>query len=181
MKRLLFLATVFLLCAASGCGPGPSSTPSTPIELTSATFGAQEAIPSRYTCDGNDISPPLAWSDPPRGTQSLALITDDPDAPAGTWVHWVVYNMPAASRALAEARPPDDELPGGGQHGQNSWRRLGYGGPCPPSGTHRYVFKLYALDTLLGLEAGATKKELLEAMEGHILAEGQLTGTYTRQ
>jgi Raf kinase inhibitor-like YbhB/YbcL family protein len=106
---------------------------------------------------------------------------DDPDAPAGTWVHWVLYNLPLENRTLSQAVPPDDELPGGGRHGQNSWRRVGYGGPCPPSGTHRYFFKLYALDAVLDLDAGATKKEVSQAMEGHILAQGQLMGTYSRQ
>jgi Raf kinase inhibitor-like YbhB/YbcL family protein len=106
---------------------------------------------------------------------------DDPDASAGTWVHWVLYNLPAERRALPEAVPSDGDLPDGGRHGENNWRRLGYGGPCPPSGTHRYFFRLYALDVALDLDAGATKKELLQAMEGHVLAEGQLMGTYTRQ
>jgi hypothetical protein len=187
MKGLLFLSTVFLLCAASGCGPGPSPSPAAPagtsalLALTSAAFGAEEAIPARHTCDGEDLSPPLAWGDPPAGTQSLALVMDDPGAPVGTWVHWVLFNLPAESRTLPEAVPPERALPDGGQHGQNSWRRPGYGGPCPPSGTHRYFFKLYALDIVLELEAGATKKALSQAMEGHILAEGQLMGTYTRQ
>jgi Raf kinase inhibitor-like YbhB/YbcL family protein len=191
MKTLfpLFVCAAFLLLAASGCGRGPSPTApsaapegtSQPLELTSAAFGSGEAIPAKYTCDGEDISPPLAWGDPPQGTGSFALIMDDPDAPAGTWVHWVLYDLPAESRTLPEASPPDGDLPDGGQHGGNSWRRLGYGGPCPPSGTHRYFFRLYALDVVLDLDAGATKKELSQAMEGHVLAEGQLMGTYTRQ
>jgi len=188
MKRLfpLFVCAAFFLFAASGCGQGPSATPaapggtSQPLELTSAAFGSGEAIPARYTCDGEDISPPLAWGDSPPGTGSFALIMDDPDAPAGTWVHWVLYNLPAEGRSLSEAVPSDGDLPDGGRHGQNNWRRLGYGGPCPPSGTHRYFFKLYALDVTLDLDAGATQKELSQAMEGHILAEGQLMGTYTR-
>jgi len=151
------------------------------FELTSTAFGAGESIPSLYTCDEQDISPPLAWSDPPTDTQSLALICDDPDAPMGTWVHWVLYNLPAEARALPKDVPPDAERPDGSRHGQNSWRRLGYGGPCPPGGTHRYFFKLYALDSALDLKSGASKKKLLQAMEGHILAQTELMGTYRRQ
>jgi len=152
-----------------------------PFELTSTAFAPGEPIPRKYSCDGEDISPPLQWSDPPQGTQSLALIADDPDAPLGTWVHWVLYNLPAEARALPEAVPPDAELPDGSRHGQNSWRRLDYGGPCPPSGTHRYVFKLYALDMVLDLKAGASKKQVLKAMEGHILAQAEVMGVYSRR
>jgi len=152
-----------------------------PFELTSTTFAPGEPIPRQYTCDGDDISPPLQWNDPHEGAQSFALICDDPDAPGGTWVHWVLYNLPAGTRGLPEAVPPDGDLPDGGRHGKNSWRRLGYGGPCPPSGTHRYFFKLYALDTVLDLDAGASKEQLLQALEGHILAQAELMGTYTRQ
>ncbi len=151
------------------------------FELTSTAFATGEPIPRKYTCDGDDISPPLQWSDPPQGTQSFALISDDPDAPMGTWVHWVLYNLPAETRALPEAVPLDADLPDGSRHGQNSWRWLGYGGPCPPGGTHRYFFKLYALDTALDLTAGASKEQLLQAMEGHILAQAEIMGVYTRQ
>jgi len=151
-----------------------------PFELTSTAFASGEPIPLKYTCDGQDISPPLQWGDPPQNTQSFALIADDPDAPVGTWVHWVLYNLPAETRALPEAVPPDAELPDGSRHGQNSWQRLDYGGPCPPSGTHRYFFKLYALDTVLDLDAGAGKKQVLRAMEGHILAQAEVMGVYTR-
>lgn len=152
-----------------------------PFELTSPVFAHGESIPRKYTCDGQDISPPLRWGDPPQGTQSLALIADDPDAPIGTWVHWVLYNLPAEARGLPEAVPPDADLPDGSHHGRNSWRRLGYGGPCPPSGTHRYFFKLYALDTVLDLAASASKKQLLRAMEGHVLAQAELMGGYARR
>jgi Raf kinase inhibitor-like YbhB/YbcL family protein len=151
------------------------------FELTSSAFAAGEAIPRRYTCDGDDISPPLAWGDPPAGTQGFALISDDPDAPVGIWVHWVLFNLPADARALPEAVPADADLADGSRHGNSSWRRPGYGGPCPPSGTHRYFFKLYALDTVLDLKAGSSKEELLKAMEGHILAETELMGTYSRK
>lgn len=152
-----------------------------PFQLTSSAFGAGDPIPRKYTCDDHDISPPLEWSDPPQGTQSFALIADDPDAPVGTWVHWLLYNLPAATCALAEAVPPDAELTDGSRHGRNSWGRPSYGGPCPPGGTHRYFFKLYALDTEPELAAGASKEELLQAMEGHILATTETMGTYTRQ
>ncbi len=150
------------------------------FELTSTAFAAGQPIPRQYTCDGENVSPPLQWSDPPQGTQSLALNCDDPDAPAGTWVHWVLYNLPAKTRTLAEAIPATADLPDGSRHGKNGWGRLGYGGPCPPSGTHRYFFKLYALDTVLGLASGADKNQLLQAMQGHILAQTELMGTYKR-
>jgi Raf kinase inhibitor-like YbhB/YbcL family protein len=151
------------------------------FELISTALAHGESIPRRYTCDGEDISPPLQWSDPPAGTQSFALTFDDPDAPAGTWTHWALYNIPADASALPEGVPADAELPDGSLNGENSWRRMGYGGPCPPGGTHRYVFHLYALDTALDLEAGAGEKQLLQAMEGHILAQAELMGPYTRQ
>lgn len=150
------------------------------FELTSPAFTSGGAIPRQYTCDGKNISPPLQWNDPPSDTQSFALIADDPDAPMGTWVHWVFFNLPASTRALPEAVPPEAELSDESRHGRNSWRRLGYGGPCPPSGTHRYFFKLYALDTVLTLSAGASKEQLLQAMKGHILMQTELMGVYTR-
>jgi Raf kinase inhibitor-like YbhB/YbcL family protein len=151
------------------------------IQLTSPAFQDGQAIPQKYSCDGRNISPPLQWANVPAGTASLALIMDDPDAPRGTWVHWVLYNIPAATRELPENVAPTAAVPGGGRQGVNSGRRPGYGGPCPPGGTHRYFFKLYALDRQLSLPAGATKEDLLQAMAGHILAEGQLMGTYKRR
>jgi len=150
------------------------------FELTSTAFLHEEAIPTEYSCDGANISPPLQWGDPPEGTQSFAIISDDPDAPGGTWVHWVLYNIPVEARVLPEAIPAEVELADGSQHGENSFGRLDYGGPCPPGGTHRYFFKLYALDTVLDLEPGVDKGGLLQAMEGHILAETELMGTYAR-
>ena len=150
------------------------------FELTSTAFAPAQQIPSKYTCNGENVSPPLRWSDPPPDTQSLALICDDPDAPAGTWVHWVLYNLPAKTRALLETVPANADLPDGSRHGKNSGGRLGYSGPCPPSGTHRYFFKLYALDTVLGLASGADKSQLLQAMQGHILAQTELMGTYKK-
>lgn len=151
------------------------------ITLTSSAFTHGAMIPKEYTCDGKDISPPLSWSDPPEKTQSFALIMDDPDAPMGTWVHWVIYNIPATARGLPGGVPKDADLPDGSRQGRNSWRKIGYGGPCPPSGTHRYFFKLYALDIVLTLASGATKDELLKAMEGHILANAELMGRYARR
>ena len=123
----------------------------------------------------------LQWSDAPAGVQSFALIADDPDAPAGVWVHWVLYDLPAGTRALPEAFPRDDSRPDGSRQGKNSWGRAGYGGPCPPGGTHRYFFKLYALEVKLNLDPGATKEQLLKAMQGHTLAQVELMGTYSRQ
>jgi Raf kinase inhibitor-like YbhB/YbcL family protein len=152
-----------------------------PFELTSPAFANGGAIPRTYTCDGQDISPMLQWSNPPTGAQSFALIADDPDAPAGVWVHWVLYDLPSGTRALPEGLAPDASLPDGSRQGKNSWGRLGYSGPCPPGGTHRYFFKLYALDAILNLAPGATKEQLLQAMQGHHLAEVELMGTYNRQ
>ncbi len=151
------------------------------FELTSTAFANGDPIPMKYTCDDQDISPPLQWKDPPEGTRSFALICDDPDAPVGTWVHWVLYNLPGSTLSLPEAVPSDANLPDGGRHGQNSWGRSDYGGPCPPGGTHRYFFKLYALDTELELDSGASKEELLRVMEGHVLAEAETMGVYSRE
>lgn len=150
------------------------------ITLRSSAFEEGGMIPRKYTCDGQDISPPLAWDSIPPGTKSLALICDDPDAPRGDWVHWVMFNLPAETRQLPENVPPKKELPNGALQGSNDFRKIGYGGPCPPGGTHRYFFKLYALDTLLKLHAGASKADLLKAMQGHILGQGQLMGKYKR-
>ncbi|NIM93375.1 MAG: YbhB/YbcL family Raf kinase inhibitor-like protein [Anaerolineales bacterium] len=151
-----------------------------PFELLSSAFNEGAPIPIKYTCDGDDVSPPLAWTDPPEGTQSFALIFDDPDAPGGTWVHWVLFNLPAEARFLKEDIPPGVDRYDGSLFGENSWEQMEYGGPCPPSGTHRYVFKLYALDTILDPEAGANSAYLLNAMEDHILDYADLMGTYTR-
>jgi len=150
------------------------------ITITSTAFTEGSMIPQDYTCDGEDISPPLAWSGVPDGTKSLALICDDPDAPMGTWVHWVLFNMPAHIMELPAKISPEKIIQSGAKHGINDFRKSGYGGPCPPGGTHRYYFKLYALDTEINLEAGITKAQLLKTMEGHILTEGQLMGRYSR-
>lgn len=149
--------------------------------LTSTAFSEGELIPTQYTCDGKDVSPPLAWSGAPDSTMSFALISDDPDAPMGTWVHWVLYNLPPAIVGLPEQMPTTDTLATGARQGFSDFGRSGYGGPCPPGGTHRYFFKLYALDTMLKLEGKVTKTDLEKAMKGHILAETQLMGRYKRQ
>ena len=152
------------------------------IQVTSAAFNEGGSIPAKYTCDGINVSPPLKWASIPDTTKSIALIVDDPDAPRGDWVHWVVYDLPASLRELPEKVPPDEKILGnGGRQGATDFGKIGYGGPCPPSGTHRYFFKVYALDKLLGLAPGATKAQLLKAMEGHVLAEGQLMGKYKRR
>jgi Raf kinase inhibitor-like YbhB/YbcL family protein len=151
------------------------------MELKSPAFGEGDMIPKKYTCDGQDISPPVEWTSVIKGAQTLALICDDPDAPGGTWVHWVIFNLPNDTKNLAENIPHLKELPNGAKQGTNDFGKIGYGGPCPPGGTHRYYFKIYSLDTDLDLEAGATKAQLLQAIEGHILEEGQLMGKYKRQ
>ncbi|MEX1143266.1 MAG: YbhB/YbcL family Raf kinase inhibitor-like protein [Anaerolineales bacterium] len=162
---------------ASPATSQPSSTPSL-FELTSPAFAPEGVIPDRYSCKGEDISPELTWGDPPAATRSLALIFDDPSGP---WTHWVAYNLPPATRALPESVLAGENLPGGGSQGSNSWGALEYGGPCPPQGsTHRYVFALYALDTVLELKTGANKRELLAAMEGQILAKVELAASFTR-
>jgi Raf kinase inhibitor-like YbhB/YbcL family protein len=148
-----------------------------PFELTSVIIAQEQPIPVQYSCDGEDKSPPLDWTDPPTGTQSFALIMDDPDAPGGTWDHWIVFNIPAETRTLPEAVSVGEI---GATIGKNSWGRSDYGGPCPPGGTHRYFFKLYALDTTLSLDENVDKTQVLTAMEGHILAETELMGTYSR-
>jgi hypothetical protein len=151
------------------------------FELKTAVFAPGGSIPKKFTCDGPDLSPALTWGDPPAGTESFALIMDDPDAPVGTWVHWVLYDLPETARALAENVPKSEELSGGARQGRNDFRKIGYGGPCPPSGApHRYFFKLYALDAKLNLKAGATKADVERAMKGHILAQAELMGRYQR-
>lgn len=182
MKKILFIG---LAMSVTACISQPTQVvPSTQKEavmsfqITSPAFKNGEAIPSDFSCKGRDISPTLTWTEPPAGTQSFALIMDDPDAPMGTWVHWVIFNIPASTRDLKEGTPTDPQLNDGSIQGITSARSTGFHGPCPPSGTHRYFFKLYALDTMLDLPANANKKDLLTAMEGHILANAELMGTF---
>ena len=150
------------------------------MKLTSSAFSEGSAIPKQYSCDGEDISPPLTWQDVPAGTESFVLIADDPDAPVGTWVHWVIYDIPGRARKLQENYPKQEKDSDGSKQGINDFRKVGYGGPCPPGGTHRYFFKLYALDTTLDAEGGLSKAEILERMEHHVVDEAQLMGTYSR-
>ncbi len=144
------------------------------MKLTNPAFAHNGNIPSEFTCDGSDLSPPLSISDVPANAKSLVLISDDPDAPVGTWDHWVVFNIPSTTKKIQKGEEPS------GTPGKNSWGRTGYGGPCPPSGTHRYFFKLYALDTLLNLPLSSTKKQIEAAMQNHILAKAELIGLYKR-
>jgi Raf kinase inhibitor-like YbhB/YbcL family protein len=151
------------------------------FELTSSTFKRNDAIPKENTCDGSDISISLKWNEAPERTKSFALIADDPDAPRGTWVHWVLYDIPADTRELSGGVGHQESLQNGAKQGKNDFGKVGYGGPCPPAGpAHHYHFKLYALDRMTGLRAKATKQQLLDAMKGHVLGETELIGTYKR-
>ncbi len=151
------------------------------LQMSSAAFSSGEAIPKKFTCDGPDVSPQLKWNDPPAKTQSMALIMDDPDAPGSTWVHWVLYDLPANTRELPEGVAKQEQLSSGARQGRNDFEKTGYGGPCPPPGKpHRYFFKLYALDNKLNLKSGATKVELERAMKSHVLAQAELIGKYGR-
>lgn len=193
MKRLVLVFFLMLTTACSGSGgaqPAGSTAPASggaqpaALSITSPVFQPNASIPARYTCQGDDLSPALEWSAPPPGTKSLALILDDPDAPMGTWVHWVVYNLPASSRGLPEkasqGASKTASLPEGALQGMNSFNRVNYGGPCPPSGEHHYIFHLYALDTAISGDS-LNKEALLKAMDGHILAQGELVGLYKKQ
>lgn len=151
------------------------------LELRSPAFAEGGRIPPKHTCDGKDVSPTLSWTGLPAGAKSLALTCDDPDAPSGLWVHWVVFDLPPSATGLPEAVPATPEMPEGGRQGKNDFRKIGYGGPCPPRGTHRYVFTLYAVDRMLGLPAGAARPDLLAALRNHTLGEATLTGTYSRR
>jgi len=188
-----FQVLTFLMIAplVAGCSGGSRPlTPQSPantsqsskpeIKLTSTTFKEGEAIPSAYTCDGVNISPSLEWSGAPKTAKTIAIVADDTDAPGGTWVHWVLYNLPVDNIGLVENLPLTENLKAGGFQGANDFQKIGYGGPCPPSGTHHYYFRIYAIDSELPLKARATKAELLKAMEGHIVLQGQLIGTYRR-
>jgi Raf kinase inhibitor-like YbhB/YbcL family protein len=184
-KRIPALCTLFMVgCIAAYAAPKSSETTggkTMALTVKSPAFREGEMIPAKYTCDGADVSPPLEISGIPPEAKSLALISDDPNAPRGTWVHWVLYDWPATDPKLPENLPKTAELSNGAKQGITDFRRPGYGGPCPPSGTHRYYFKVYALDCVLGKPAGLTKAQLLEAMKGHILAEGVLMGRYARK
>ncbi len=174
MKKIVWI--VFLLFLTSSLLFTEEDT----MKITSTAFEEGGMIPVKYSCKGSDISPPLEWSGAPEKTVSFVLICDDPDAPVGTWVHWVYFDIPATVNSLPEAFPPGENPSTGGTQGKNSWRRNDYGGPCPPGGIHRYFFKLYALDATLNLGPGANKAKVVKAMNGHILAEAQLMGTFKK-
>ncbi len=150
------------------------------IIIKSNSFLDGGMIPSKYTCDGANVSPNLSWDNVPESTKSFVLICEDPDAPMGTFTHWIMYDIPSSVRELPENLPKDKVLPNGAKQGMTDFKKVGYGGPCPPSGTHRYYFKLFALDTLLSLEPGVKKETLIKAMEGHIIARGEIMGKYSR-
>lgn len=150
------------------------------FKLTSPHFQEGEPIPSAFSCDGQDVSPELNWDGVPPNTVSLVLIMDDPDSPGGTWDHWVLFNIPAERNELSDGIEPREQLDDGSVHGSNSWGQLGYGGPCPPDGTHRYFFQLYTLDMMPDLPVGTSKADLLQAVDGHVLGEAVLMGTYSR-
>ena len=158
----------------------PTEAVAKPLTLTSSAFANGGSIPAKYSCMGDEVSPPLEWSEPPVDVKSLALIMDDPDASGGTWVHWVLYNIPVTAHGWPENTPNDAELVNGAMQGKNSGGQIGYGGPCPPSGTHHYSIKLYALDTLLDPGSGANKDQLLSAMQGHVLAQSELMGIFSK-
>ena len=151
------------------------------ITISSTSFENGGSIPKKFTCDGEDASPQLSWKAFPQKTANFVLIADDPDAPVGTWTHWIVYDLPATQTELEESVSRTEKLPGGAQQGTNDFRKVGYGGPCPPPGKpHRYFFKIYALDVKLNLAPGASKEQVEQAMQGHVLAQGQLIGKYGR-
>jgi hypothetical protein len=174
---LVVTLTVLAVFAISG----QSAWAQDKFRLETTAFKPGGDIPARYTCDSADVSPALTWNEPPQGTQSFALIVDDPDAPSGTFTHWLVYDLPKNMRKLPEALSGNDEMHGGGRQGTNDFPVTGYGGPCPPPGRpHRYFFKLYALDAKLNVRPAATRRELEQAMKGHILAQAELMGKYHR-
>ena len=151
------------------------------FSISSPSFQNGKDIPKKFTCDGEDVSPALSWTDPPQGSKSFALIADDPDAPRGTWTHWVLFDLPSTTTTLPEGVPKVGDLAGGGRQGVNDFPKIGYGGPCPPPGKpHRYFFKLYALDSQLNLKAGASKQEVEQSMQNHILGKAEVMGKYAR-
>ena len=192
MRRTAFGSSIIAVLLTS-CGRSPSTESLLPgkdpslmtILIESTAFQGGETIPKLYTCDGKDVSPPLAWSGVSEAARSLALICEDPDAPRGTWTHWVIFDIPASVKELGEGTPAQErvKVTAGGEtalQGKNDFGKTGYGGPCPPSGSHRYFFRIYALDTGLGLGPGTTRVDLLRSIKGHVLAEGELMGRYSR-
>jgi Raf kinase inhibitor-like YbhB/YbcL family protein len=183
MKHKLLAVAACVLTAATTLGSTGGAT--MPLQLTSTKFTRGAEIPTMYTCEGQNVSPPLSWSDAPPGTKAFALVVDDPDAPdpkapTRDFIHWVIYNMPASTRGLAEGIQ-NSEVPTGAAQGKNDMGKIGYGGPCPSVGRHRYVFTIYALDAMLQGLRDPSKADLLKAMEGHILGKAELVGTYEKQ
>ena len=182
-KRSVFYTIMLTLCLAflSCSGTGDATKKSTVIEVKSTAFGHRTTMPGKYTCDGADVSPQLEWQNAPAETKTFAVICDTPDAPSGTWVHWVMYDIPASVTKLPEFVPRNVQLNIGARQGKNDFDQIGYAGPCLPAGEHRFFFKVYALDGPTSLKGGATKDELFLAMKDHILAEGELMGIYARE
>jgi Raf kinase inhibitor-like YbhB/YbcL family protein len=187
-KRLV-PATIFVLTVALWIVVRSAPVTAAPVQeaqkmafaLSSTSFSREGEIPKKFTCDGADLSPELSWSSPPQGTQSFALIADDPDAPSGTWTHWILFNVPATTRSLSEGVTRVDELPSGGRQGRNDFHKIGYNGPCPPPGkAHRYFFKLFVLDKQLDAKPGASRQEVEQAMQGHVLVKAEWMGKYQR-
>jgi hypothetical protein len=175
MTRFLTLLAVISLAIVSNAQQGSA------MKIQSSAFTEGQPIPQKYTCEGEDVSPALSWSDAPSNTKAFALIADDPDAPAGTWVHWVLFNLPAQAHQLPEGVPKTEQAAGGVQ-GKNDFKKVGYNGPCPPPGkAHRYFFKFYALDGPLSLKSGATKQDVEKAIQGHVLSHAETMGTYQRK
>jgi Raf kinase inhibitor-like YbhB/YbcL family protein len=181
---VLLLAILIVISSMVACAreaPVAQKEVEMTLSLSSTAFKEGDKIPAKYTCDGQDISPLLTWGEPPQLTQAFVLIVDDPDAPGGVFTHWVLFNIPAIARQLEEGIAAQERLRNGALQGKNDFGRIGYGGPCPPRGpAHQYRFTLYALDKSLDSKPGASKKQIVDAMKGHILAQGQLTGTYQR-
>jgi Raf kinase inhibitor-like YbhB/YbcL family protein len=184
LRRKVVVLICLLLCSLSLPFPeflAQEKGGTMPLQITSAAFSDGETIPKKFTCDGPDISPKLTWNEPAAKTQSFTLIMDDPDAPVGTWVHWVLFDLPADTKDLSEGVAKQEQLSNGARQGRNDFGKIGYGGPCPPPGKpHRYFFKLYALDSKLNLKAGATKADVERAMKGHVVGQAELVGRYGR-
>lgn len=176
MKNVIYLLLVVCIVLSASNVMGKEETRKVGLKISSPVFENNGYIPAKYTCDGRDINPSLLIENVPANSKSLALIVDDPDAPRGTWVHWVLWNIDSKTKQIKE-----NSIPVGAKQGLNDFRKHTYGGPCPPSGTHRYFFKLYALDTLLNLDSNATKANLEDAMKGHIIEQTQIIGLYKRR
>lgn len=183
LTAALYAGPAWEQASAPGRGSAPAASygGARNMQVSTKSFSAGGEIPKRYTCDGADVSPQLSWGEAPSGAKSIALIADDPDAPRGTWTHWVLYDLPPRTLELAEDVRKLDQLPGGGSQGRNDFGKTGYNGPCPPPGKpHRYFFRVFALDKALGLKPGASRKEVEGAMQGHVLAQGEVMGRYGR-